>query len=222
MPHVPPTSTSKAAGCEFCAELQSPDRTWFRKVYGHVIDTRIVQRTDNFAALPTIGQLFEGSYLIIPTVHVERYTELSIALQAEVTEFAADIEARLRRYGPTIVFEHGASSVAGTGCGVYHAHIHIVPLPRNALSDEFVASGDWQPATLVDAWQAASSSTEYLMIRDTSNKVSLVTNTHLGSPLGSQFMRKRLVQLFGIAQPWDWREYAAPEPKLLRSVDALR
>jgi diadenosine tetraphosphate (Ap4A) HIT family hydrolase len=217
-----PVKPGSAANCEFCAELQSSDRSRFRKIYGHMLYTRIAAKTDNFAALPTIGQLFEGSYLIVPNVHVERYAELPFALQAEASDFVAEIEVRLRNYGPTILFEHGATSAAGTGCGVYHAHIHIVPLPRPTLCEEFVAGSEFDPATLIGAWQAAHSTVEYLVIRDTSDRFALVTNTNDRPQLGSQFMRKRLVQLFGIANHWDWREYSAPEPKLLRSVAALR
>jgi diadenosine tetraphosphate (Ap4A) HIT family hydrolase len=208
--------------CDFCAELRSSEETLFRATYKGLLETRIVLRNDRFAVLPTIGQLFEGSYLVIPTGHVERYAELSVSLRREALDLISRVEARLHHYGLPIIYEHGASCAEGTGCGVYHAHVHVVPLPRAASCEELLVQPGTPVETLHDAWEVAATASEYLAVRDTSGKTVLLTRDTPGLRLGSQFMRRRLAEAFGIQQPWDWREYSRPEPRLLRSVAALR
>src|SRR5580693_3870002 len=83
--HRPTDSTSTGAvhssctnsrpNCEFCSELfDSPD-TRFGNLYGASV-RRTVLDENGFVALPTIGQLFEASMLVLPKIHVERMADL--------------------------------------------------------------------------------------------------------------------------------------------------
>src|SRR5947207_13804669 len=140
--------------CDVCDELSAHGGTSLHSIYAGLLEARIALRDCGFAALPTIGQLFEGSYLVIPTRHVEKYTEMSRPQRQKAQAFLADVERRLQRYGPTIAYEHGASSVNGTGCGVYHAHVHVVPLPQATSCDQLLKGSGIYVPTLTAAWDA--------------------------------------------------------------------
>lgn len=206
--------------CDFCAELSFQAETRFGSIYAGLLDSRVVLKDEAFAALPTIGQLFEGSFLVIPTTHNERYADLLPAQRSKALQFVTSVERRLRSSGPTMIYEHGARSINGGGCGVYHAHVHVVPLPRHASVDELLLGVEGTCLSRVlDAWDEAAGASEYLLVRDTRGQVMLASQSSAGGPLGSQFMRRRLVELFQLQVPWDWREYRLPEPKLLRACE---
>jgi len=44
--------------------------------------------------------------------------------------FLGRIEILVRKFGKPVIFEHGAKCSTGGGCGIYHAHLHVVPLPE--------------------------------------------------------------------------------------------
>jgi diadenosine tetraphosphate (Ap4A) HIT family hydrolase len=210
------TPENSSMKCDFCAELSSRLDTHFHSIYAGLLESRISLRQGGFAALPTVGQLFEGSYLVIPTNHVERYADLASSDRLEALQFVDLVEARVRELGRTFIYEHGARCESGAACGIYHAHIHVVPLPRQASCEELLGFEGTSMPDLQDAWHAAAGSTEYLLVRDSDKNVVFVSANAAGASFGSQFMRRRLVQLFNLADPWDWREYRAPESRLLR------
>jgi diadenosine tetraphosphate (Ap4A) HIT family hydrolase len=80
--------------------------------------------------LPSFGALLEGWLLVVSSRHVTSLAEL------QVDEWDAFIALRDQaatlvgaEYGSWIMFEHGAAgSLRQAGCGVDHAHSHIVPL----------------------------------------------------------------------------------------------
>jgi diadenosine tetraphosphate (Ap4A) HIT family hydrolase len=206
--------------CEFCAELADQAETHFSSIYSGLLKSRLVHRCEEFAALPTIGQLFDSSYLVIPTSHLEKYSELLPARRERASHY---IETLLRGLGPTLVYEHGASSAMGGGCGIYHAHVHVVPLPREISSDELLPGVQVsRHPSIVEAWAKAEGKSEYLLVRDTHGNVGLADRDSKGGPFGSQFMRRRLAEVFELHAPWDWREYRSPETKLLRAARDLR
>ena len=208
--------------CEFCDELNPIADTRFRAIYAGLLDSRIALKDADYVAFPTIGQLFEGSYLVVPTVHVEKFAQLSPDLRSNALRFVSRIESELRIASPTLVYEHGATSSIGGGCGIYHAHLHVVPLPE-ATSLEILLPGvlGTQPRTILEGWNQVEGASEYLLVQDTRGKVLVARQNAAGEPFGSQYMRRRLVELFQLQAPWDWRDYTLPEAKLLRTAQIL-
>src|SRR5687768_2245990 len=122
--------------CDFCREIEGGRETTFRQIYQQVTPSRIVLRSENFVVLPTIGQLFVGSVLILPRRHRETFATLGEAERRELPALLNRVLSGVARFGEPIIFEHGAVSQTGGGCGVYHAHLHVVPLPAPTLPSD--------------------------------------------------------------------------------------
>ncbi|MCI0536339.1 MAG: HIT family protein [Verrucomicrobiales bacterium] len=91
--------------------------------------TRIVAQTDNFLALPSVSPLARGHLLILPRSHIPSMTQLASEKFDEFLAFAREHCRRIEeRLGSVLVFEHGVGRGEAGGCGVDHAHLHILPL----------------------------------------------------------------------------------------------
>ena len=201
--------------CEFCAEFQTDGPSRFRSAYQSVARHRVVARSDRFVAVPTIGQMLEGSLLIIPIEHEETCAALDYDARAEMLGLADEMVGRCSRLGSPIVFEHGASTVSGGGCGIYHAHLHVVPLPRMATPQELFPEGTAEVADLSTAWRTLRGSSHYLLIGD-GHRVLTRDLTTLPDEFPSQFFRRRIAEFFSLDAPWDWRSYPLVERSMVR------
>src|SRR5260370_16987094 len=115
--------------CEFCSEFSGDTYNSFHALYRGTMPPRHLLGTDNFRIFPSIGQIVEGYLLIAPVQHYCTLDELPTELVGElaaICERARSIVSQ--NYGPCISFEHGARGPVNGGCGIYHAHLHIVPL----------------------------------------------------------------------------------------------
>jgi hypothetical protein len=45
--------------------------------------------------------------------------------------------------------------------------------------------------------------------------------SQLAAPPGSQYFRRRLADLFGVARPWDWRHTDAPEEDVFATLEVF-
>jgi len=170
--------------------------------------------------MPTLGQLFSGSMLIIPELHVE--TLGASGLTEECVSLADELCEELRVFGRPIVFEHGARQRTAGGCGIYHGHLHVVPVSRNLGSEELLPEGV-AAGGLSDAWARLVDSDEYLIVRGANGNtrmLDLTSRPNHGYP--SQHFRRRIVALCGLDADWDWRTYTAPELRLLETMSHFR
>lgn len=111
--------------CAYCSNIlsstrQTPTRPWNKVIY----------ETSSFVITPTVGALIEGWALIISKRHVPAMGALTQSELTELSELALKTRNLMRAtYGSAVIFEHGPAC-AGTafGCGIDHAHFHIVPL----------------------------------------------------------------------------------------------
>ncbi|WP_112383719.1 HIT family protein [Sphingomonas carotinifaciens] len=201
--------------CEFCAEFQTDGPSRFRSSYQGVAAHRVVARSDRFVAVPTIGQMLEGSFLIIPIEHKETCAGMDDDARAEMLGLADKMVARCSRLGRPVVFEHGATSVSGGGCGIHHAHLHIVPLPWGVTPAELFPESAAEVADLATAWRALRGSSHYLLIGD-GRRVLTRDLTTLPGEFPSQFFRRRIAEFFALETSWDWRSYPSVEQSLVR------
>lgn len=204
--------------CEFCDEISSKNSSRFEQIYGEFIPSRIVARTDRFVVLPTMGQLIAGSLLVLPTRHIETCAQLNSDEKIELVEIVSEMMKITGKFGTPICFEHGATRTSGASCGIYHAHMHIVPLP-----------GDFQPNHLFPEHQEVSlgltaslsileSAKQYLLLSDGKESFSLKLEAS-DRTFPSQFFRKRIVDTFDLKRNWDWRTYKGVEKDMLTTVD---
>lgn len=202
--------------CEFCEEFagRSPR---FENLYGKLASTRIIARTEHFVVIPTLGQLFPGSLLLLPVDHVETCSSLAADARRELEELAAEMTLRVRKFGEPIVFEHGATEPTGGGCGIYHAHLHIVPAPELTFATELFPEHQGYAHGLLDAWEALKDAPEYLLIGAAGQTLYRIIDKDADN-FPSQFFRRRIAEHFDLKAPWDWRAYTDVEPSLLKTL----
>jgi len=119
--------------CEFCDEFRNPFNSRFAQIYAPLVKNRVVAQRGNLVAMPTIGQLFPGSLLVMPMTHVETMALLPESALLDLSTFITDLEMVIGQNGPVIAFEHGARCITSGGCGVYHAHLHLVAVANSCF-----------------------------------------------------------------------------------------
>ncbi len=202
--------------CEFCQEFTGSSPR-IEKLYGGVIPNRIIARTERFVALPTLGQLFTGSLLIMPVEHVETCALLPADARQELNELATEMSLRVHQFGEPIIFEHGATEPTGGGCGIYHAHLHIVPVPTKTCATKLFPESQAQAIDLLSAWEALQGADEYLLMSAADQTLYSDLNRQ-SERFPSQFFRRRIAEHFGLEAPWDWRAYSDVEQALLHTL----
>ena len=180
--------------------------------------SRDVLTTTDFRVFPSIGQLVEGYLLITPKAHYAALDEMPAQLFDEFSAVHKSVRTAMSaEYGPSICFEHGARAPINGGCGIYHAHLHILPFgevgdPTQELKNRFPYE---QIGHFRDIAQLTEKSSPYLFYEDAElNKyVFLVDN------LPSQYMRRRIAETLG-GIGWDWRNEGR-EDRLLQTLNRL-
>ena len=62
--------------CDFCIEFHDFKKSKFAQIYGD--KRRIISSDKFFCVIPTIGQLFQGSLLILPKKHYCSFSEILV------------------------------------------------------------------------------------------------------------------------------------------------
>lgn len=208
----------KTLECDFCEEFSSNEDNTFARLYRGFPRSRILFQSDNFAVVPSLGQIVEGYLLVLPKRHFRALGDMPGLLLNELVELCSfvgnDLEAL---YGTPIFFEHGTRAEGVGGCGIYHAHLHVVPLsnvadPINVLKKGFHHT---ELASLCEIEELSADLPTYLFFRDSGARLYLFDT----GPLPSQYMRKLLADAIG-GQEWNWRN-AGREDRLLATIERL-
>jgi diadenosine tetraphosphate (Ap4A) HIT family hydrolase len=199
--------------CDLCNELNGKDCR-FTTIYQQHIRSRIIFQTSNFAVIPTIGQIVEGHILILPFKH---YTSIGGLPCSEISELENLLNfvkgTILSSYGAQpVFFEHGTAceSKESGGCGIYHMHLHTVPLPNGVDLQSSIGVPLREIASLFELQAIISEGKSYLLYIDQANNKFVSENQRLPS----QYMRKKLAEVLG-SKYWDWRSYQREERLIL-------
>jgi diadenosine tetraphosphate (Ap4A) HIT family hydrolase len=190
--------------CDFCEELSGASGGEFAARHPRA-GSRVVWADTALALLPTLGPLAPRHALVVPAAHVTAFAALPEnarrAAEQLVTHFA-----RVARAGgdDVIWFEHGSSGPGSSGgCGVTHAHLHIVPVPagwsRPRLPARFAFTR--APANMWLDFPPADS--DYLLVGQAEDVWAAPVDW-----LPSQTLRRWLAPAVG-ASSWDWRSSLA-------------
>lgn len=169
--------------------------------------------SENFLVVPSLGSLVEGWTLMLPKQHYLCFGALSSELDKEAEKLQSEVKRLLRSKfaEPLVVFEHGPSATKhGTGCGVDHAHRHIVPISCDlqALSASLLPMGaEWVPAGQEACVAAYHSGLDYLFLKQ-EGKQSVLS---VSADFGSQVFRKAIAIYLGKPDEFNWREYPRHE-----------
>ena len=200
--------------CSICLEVAGAadygttlNRDWYES-------TKRVGASKRFLTVPSLGALVTGHSLIVTRVHEKsvvlyadrehHWEELKRVLEETIEALAAQLAIR-----DFLLFEQGSTCPEGYLCSTSHAHLHVVPLPKDAvttverkLSDSCDTFGQEH---LTDACKRAGNFVASLLVR-TGSIGSLDGQWFVSSAgsLPSQHMRRMVGTAVG-AQTWDWR-----------------
>lgn len=209
------TPTQYGSCCPYCSSLFSTDSE------AAIWNVRILPDSQRIAVVPTRGMLVPGWLLVIPEEHDLSVRALNSLRRDQVWTRVAEVEELIgRAFGPPAVFEHGAAQARSVvGCGVDHAHVHIVPLgfdllevaKRHPMGREL----RWRELRRIDDWFERPSEEPYLYLR----------SSHVGSwvatgAIPSQFFRRVIADEIGAPEIFDWRNDAGAD-HIVRTRDRL-
>jgi diadenosine tetraphosphate (Ap4A) HIT family hydrolase len=205
----PSISGGLVANCPFCARLADvrPDDP---------AEWTVLARTERFVAVPSVGPLVPGWLLVLPTSHQLSFGDLDSTDDAatEVESIAASWGAE---FGPLTWFEHGpVHEDSVVGCGVDHAHMHLVPLKGLDLLGLAAARMPSLHFERIDGLGDIDSSRQpgspYLYLREESGQSWLASS----DAIPSQFFRRLIAETQGRPEEFDWKCH--PHRKMLTST----
>jgi ATP adenylyltransferase len=165
-----------------------------------------LMESPNFRVLPSLGALVEGWVLILPKPHFLSMGKLPSSLLLEMRSLKNAISTQLNRiYGPVYAFEHGPGEAnRKVGCGVDHAHLHLVPLDFDLLSASAAYLPDhsaWREATFADCQAAAQTRQDYVYLEEPRGRSWVIRDRELGS----QLLRRAIATRLGAPNEFNWR-----------------
>jgi ATP adenylyltransferase len=178
--------------------------------------------TGNFVVIPSLGALVDGWVLVVPKEHRISMGALPADLRAEADEITRRGREILRRQykKPIMAFEHGPSAENhGTGCGVDHAHLHLLPLDCDLLAyvRPFVLpSQEWRSCHWDDLTKAHADGLDYLYLQ-AEGTTPLIA---VAQDFGSQVFRKAVASFLCMENEFSWREYPRVET-VARTIGSL-
>jgi diadenosine tetraphosphate (Ap4A) HIT family hydrolase len=199
-------------GCHFCSQLSAPSR-------GDASQTILFEST-SFVVWPSVGALVAGWLLIVPRQHTLALAEMSGAKLDELAALRSHVGAGLGDLGPIVSFEHGPHAQGQeVGCGVDHAHLHVVPTDAEILAGtkKLFAPLTWQAVdSVAEGRNALDSDESYLYAQDQDGREWLASHTEIPS----QLVRRVIASHLGRPEDYNWRTH--PEAaNIKRTVDIL-
>jgi diadenosine tetraphosphate (Ap4A) HIT family hydrolase len=204
---MPPTTTSspplghpanaELADCRFCSRLSEGGPA--------TASETILFESANFVAWPSVGALVPGWVLIVPKRHALALAHLKDTELKELEELRQRVASQLSALGEVIAFEHGPHREGQeVGCGVDHAHLHLVPTRAEILAStrELFEPIDWRPVTSLSSARASlRSGLAYLYVEDQTGRRWLASHPEVPS----QLIRRVIAAHLGRAEDYSWR-----------------
>lgn len=190
--------------CRFCVRFRS-------FVSNQSVDPwdKILFESKNFAVFPSLGALIEGWLLLVPKHHVLCLGALTRELHVELDRLRNEVSFTLgASYGAVKFFEHGpARPNQLVGCGVDHAHLHMVPTQISLMEGAkavFPEPLKWEPASnLQETASLYQAGLPYLYVEEAPGNGYVTTHPRLPS----QMFRKVIAGGIGRSEQYDWRQF---------------
>lgn len=196
--------------CALCSSITEPRDAWDRPVF----------QSENFIAIPSLGSLIEGWLLVVPRQHFISIGALTPTLLEEFASFKLDVAAHLISvYGEVCAFEHGPSAPnRQVGCGVDHAHVHLVPLRFDLVDAATIhlPEAKWHAASWLECTHASAKGLDYLFVEQPLG----VGRISVASQFGSQVLRRAIASSAGKLNEFNWRSHRH-EANIERTITRL-
>jgi ATP adenylyltransferase len=181
--------------CRFCSISQG------RQVFDY---DRPFYRSEGFFGIASIGALVPGWSLLCPDCHTTSLRSL-YSDRAFRTALKDMVDLVTKSYGAPVVFEHGSAACGSlTGCGVDHAHLHVVPIGKSLIPAMLASGVDWQPVVASNLCEIPSDK-EYLFYAEKLGDMRPEGWAHILSAPASQYFRKILADVIGRPTDYDYK-----------------
>jgi diadenosine tetraphosphate (Ap4A) HIT family hydrolase len=169
------------------------------------VKERILCRSDNFITIPSVSPLSVDHLLIFPEYHISSLAQLPHNLLPEFIDFVNSINQILsNKHTSIIMFEHGVGKGQQGGCGIDHAHLHILPCSSDLYNNtiiELTNSYNKPLFTNLKDLIKISNISNYIIIGNSINNMNIYNSTYFES----QTVRKILCKFLNI-EDWDWKK----------------
>jgi diadenosine tetraphosphate (Ap4A) HIT family hydrolase len=197
-----------AGACEFCDEFAGGVSNSFARLHSNRLGSRLISTQHGLNVLPTLGQITPGHLLLVPRHHYTAFADMP-ASELEAADAMKKRLTELMRptYGDTLFFEHGVRTPGAGGCGISHAHLHIVPFPSGKEPiDELTRAFPFERISDFTDLGEIQPGRSYLYYE------SLDGSKHVFYPesIPSQHIRRLLAEALA-NHDWDWRRYGKEE-----------
>jgi diadenosine tetraphosphate (Ap4A) HIT family hydrolase len=202
----------KEFGCRFCAVLDGA-----QDIFGS-----IWHRNQSYRALVSLGAFIPGWTLICPLKHTCNLSDHYE--RSDFWKFASESSSVISsRYGKCALFEHGThTEMSATGCGVGHAHAHLVPLGFSLEDEARRVATEWEWINcLATEVKSFTKGEEYLFVATQFNGSATRGSLCILKEPTSQFFRRVIAGKCGIGEMYDYKKYPMIEIAS-RSADQLR
>jgi ATP adenylyltransferase len=171
---------------------------------------RVLQRYDGCVVVPTLGSILPNWLLIVPEKPVINFREWEkgsyLSADGLVRKF---LRSRGIAAPSAIWFEHGPTKVGtSVGCGVDHAHIHVLVDAPFELEDFVFAAktesgSEFKSVPTNAIFQGTRKDESYLLIAS-GDHAMVAKNV---DQVGSQFLRRVVAHLAGQPDAWNYRTH---------------
>jgi ATP adenylyltransferase len=186
-------------GCQLCVSERGTTQVeaWNKPIF----------ETQHFVAVPSLGALLPGWMLISPKQHYICTGAIPESLIPELLQFKSDVSQCISRlFGEVVLFEHGPSAPScDVGCGVDHAHLHVVPIVTDLISavTSFLPENlEWIPGDLIGCRRAYMERLSYLYV-EKAGQGNIATH----ADFGSQLFRRAIARELNRIDEYNWRDF---------------
>jgi ATP adenylyltransferase len=172
--------------------------------------------SQSFVVIPSLGALVEGWLLLLPRTHYICSGSLPASLLGEMDALKKTAASFLQDvYGGVSAFEHGPHGEnRSVGCGVDHAHLHLVPTVfdlRAAISPFLPTNVTWRSGSITNCGVSFRESRDYLYLEQPIGNGYIATHDEFQG----QLFRRAIASQLGLDAEYNWREFAQ-----LKNVEA--
>lgn len=171
---------------------------------------QVLAEIDGCVVTPTLGSIVPNWLLVIPRCHAMNFASWSSRTGAQAHDLIDRLAAELRIDPRRLIwFEHGAAEVGSEiGCGLDHAHIHIIFDAPFLFQDIVLAASTkddlrWQSCAAPDVYRSLAGDKSYL-VAGSEDRAILAHNVE---QIGSQFFRKIVASLVAQTECWNYKTH---------------
>lgn len=195
---------SSCASSDFCDELAGVAETSFFRTYGGDPESRLLGQTENLAVIADLSPLTSGHILILSRLHHLNFAQVVEAHPSEIRDLLNLLLPQyVQSFGRVVILEHGSAEKMVNSACITHAHLHLLPIARQAVDEAMENDGlRWTSfPSLQDLGRTPWTTSAYYLS-------GAESDFRLYEPvpeLPRQYLRAVAGAILGIPDPeWDW------------------